>query len=81
SATATAHWAGKGAIPAVSAEKNCSASGIDLTASNQGDEDFTFELMGVKHTIGAGRTQTVTVPLKEDQAYDFTITGPNGFEK
>ncbi|MEV6459462.1 Cys-Gln thioester bond-forming surface protein [Streptomyces albidoflavus] len=81
SATATAHWAGKGAIPAVSAEKNCSASGIDLTASNQGDEDFTFELMGVKHTIGAGRTQTFTVPLKEDQAYDFTITGPNGFEK
>ncbi|MFJ4488001.1 Cys-Gln thioester bond-forming surface protein [Streptomyces diastaticus] len=81
SATATAHWAGTGPIPAVSAEKNCSASGIDLTASNQGDEDFTFELMGVEHTIAAGRTQTVTVPLKEDQAYDFTITGPNGFEK
>lgn len=80
-ATATANWANKGAVPAVSAEKNCAKGGVDITATNKGDEAFTFELMGTKHTIEAGKSETVTVPLKEDQAYDFTIKGPNGFEK
>ncbi len=54
---------------------------MDITAANEGDEPFTFELMGTRHTIDAGTTETVTIPLQEDQAYDFTITGPNGFEK
>lgn len=80
-ANGSATWAKKGAIPAVSAEKNCAKGGLDITASNEGDEDFTFELKGVKHTIAAGKSETVTVPLAEDQAYDFTIKGPNGFEK
>ncbi|WSJ87906.1 Cys-Gln thioester bond-forming surface protein [Streptomyces sp. NBC_01304] len=81
SATATANWAKKGAIPALSAQKNCAKGGVDITAGNEGDEAFTFELMGLKHTIEAGKSKTVTIPLQEDQAYDFTITGPNGFEK
>ncbi|MGW0467702.1 Cys-Gln thioester bond-forming surface protein [Streptomyces sp. NPDC003027] len=80
-AKASATWAKKGAIPAVSAVKNCAKGGLEVTASNEGDEDFTFELKGVKYTIAAGSSKTVTVPLAEDQAYDFTITGPNGFEK
>ncbi len=81
SATATADWAEKGAIPALSAEKSCAKDGVDITASNKGDAPFTFRLMGFKHTIGAGASQTVTIPLQEDQPYDFTIKGPNGFEK
>lgn len=81
SATATADWAVKGAIPALTAEKNCADGGVDITAVNKGDEDFTFELLGVEHTIAAGAARTVTVPLQEDQAYDFTISGPNGFAK
>ncbi|ATL27838.1 Cys-Gln thioester bond-forming surface protein [Streptomyces formicae] len=81
SATATANWAEKGAIPALSAEKNCAKGGVDITAGNKGDEPFTFQLMGFKHTIEAGASQTVTIPLQEDQPYDFTIKGPNGFEK
>ncbi|MET8676339.1 Cys-Gln thioester bond-forming surface protein [Streptomyces sp. NPDC004647] len=80
-ATATANWAKKGASPALTAEKNCAKGGVDITASNEGDEPFTFELQGTKHTIEAGKSETVTVPVTEDQAYDFTITGPNGFEK
>ncbi|MES4890249.1 Cys-Gln thioester bond-forming surface protein [Streptomyces sp. NPDC096012] len=79
SATATATWAAKGAIPAVSARRNCARGGVDVVASNKGDEPFTFELMGTEQTIAAGASRTVTVPLQEDQAYDFTITGPNGF--
>ncbi|MEU7422892.1 Cys-Gln thioester bond-forming surface protein [Streptomyces sp. NPDC040750] len=79
SATATAGWAAEGAIPAVSARKDCAEGGVDITAVDKGDEPFTFELMGASHTIPAGATRTVIVPLQEDQAYDFTITGPNGF--
>ncbi|MEV7196631.1 Cys-Gln thioester bond-forming surface protein [Streptomyces sp. NPDC093510] len=81
SATATAGWAAEGALPALSAEKNCAESGVDITAVNKGDKPFTFRLMGFKHTIKAGASQTVTIPLQEDQPYDFTIKGPNGFEK
>jgi hypothetical protein len=81
SASATANWAKQGAIPALSAVKNCAKNGVDITAANQGDEAFTFELMGVEYTIEAAASRTVTIPLQEDQAYDFTIKGPNGFEK
>ena len=80
-ATATANWAKKGAIPALSAEKDCVKGSLAITASNEGDEAFSFELAGVKHTIEAGKSETVAIPVKEDQSYNFTITGPNGFEK
>lgn len=80
-ATATATWAEQGAIPALSAAKNCAEGGLDITAANKGDEPFTFELLDVEHSIAAGESRTVTVPLQEDQAYDFTIQGPDGYEK
>lgn len=79
SATATAGWAEKGSIPAVSARKNCAKGGVDITTANKGDEPFTFRLMGAEHTVPAHASRTVSVPLQEDQAYDFTITGPHGF--
>ncbi|MDJ0340068.1 Cys-Gln thioester bond-forming surface protein [Streptomyces sp. H10-C2] len=81
SATATANWAKKGPIPALSAKVDCAKNGVDVTASNKGDEAFTFELAGKKYTIEAGKSQTVTVPVKEDQRYEITITGPKGFSK
>ncbi|WP_210576619.1 Cys-Gln thioester bond-forming surface protein [Streptomyces sp. GESEQ-4] len=81
SATASATWAEQGPIPALSAVKNCAAGGVDLTADNKGDQDFTFKLMGIEHTIAAGESRTVTIPLQEDQAYDFTIEAPGGFQK
>ncbi|WP_062008607.1 LAETG motif-containing sortase-dependent surface protein [Streptomyces hygroscopicus] len=81
SATATANWAKQGAVPAVSAEKNCAKGGVDITATNKGDEAFGFELLGQKYTVEAGQSKTVTAPVKEDESYKFTITGPNGFEK
>ncbi|WP_328871450.1 Cys-Gln thioester bond-forming surface protein [Streptomyces sp. NBC_00287] len=79
SATARATWAKKGAIPALSAAKNCAKGGVDIMAANEGDENFSFELLGAEYTIGAGESRTVTIPLQEDQAYDFTIEGPGGF--
>ncbi|GAA3303942.1 Cys-Gln thioester bond-forming surface protein [Streptomyces cinereospinus] len=80
-ATASATWAETGAIPALSAAENCAEGGVDITAVNEGDAAFTFELMGAEHTVAAGETRTVTIPLQEDQAYDFTITGPGGYEE
>lgn len=81
SASATATWAGKGAIPAVTAKKNCAKGGVDVTTSNKGDEAFTYDLAGVEHTVEPGKSETVTVPVAEDQAYDVTVTGPLGFTR
>ncbi|MEU5598237.1 Cys-Gln thioester bond-forming surface protein [Streptomyces sp. NPDC020298] len=81
SATASADWAAKGAIPALSATENCAKGALEITGANTGDKPFTFSLMETEYTIPAGATRTVTVPLQEDQAYDFTITGPNGFQQ
>jgi TQXA domain-containing protein/LPXTG-motif cell wall-anchored protein len=78
SAVATADWAKAGPIPALSAAKDCGKHRLDITAANEGDEPFTFTLLGLRHTITAGTTRTVTVPLAEDQAYDFTIKGESG---
>ncbi|MFD7939093.1 TQXA domain-containing protein [Streptomyces sp. NPDC059755] len=80
SATASATWAKQGAVPALSAAKNCAKTGVDITVVNQGDQVFTFELMETEYTIPAGASRTVTIPLQEDQAYAFTINGPQGVE-
>lgn len=80
-ATATARWADEGPVLAVTAEKNCAAGGVDVTVTNKGDEAFELPLVGEKYQIGAGESKTVTVPVEEDQAYDITIKGPDGFEK
>lgn len=81
SARASATWAETGAAPALTARKNCAAGGVDVTVANRGDQPFTFELAGTEHTVAAGATRTVTVPVAEDQAYDVTITGPAGFAR
>ncbi|MEV5436115.1 Cys-Gln thioester bond-forming surface protein [Streptomyces sp. NPDC052682] len=81
SAAAHATWGERGAIPALSAAKNCAKGGVDVTAVNQGDTPYTFELAGTEHTVAAGETRTVTLPLPEDQAYDLTVRGPGGLEQ
>ncbi|MEU2852498.1 Cys-Gln thioester bond-forming surface protein [Streptomyces syringium] len=81
SATATANWAEKGAIPALSARKSCAKGGVEITAVNKGDQPFTFELEGRKHTVKPGGSGTTLVKVAEDQAYKFTIKGTNGFSR
>ncbi|MGA5124229.1 Cys-Gln thioester bond-forming surface protein [Streptomyces pseudogriseolus] len=81
SATAVAGWAATGAIPAVSARENCAAGAVDVTVANEGDAAFAFELAGAEYTVEAGSSHTVTVPLNEDQPYDFTVEGPDGFQQ
>ncbi|MFD7918297.1 LAETG motif-containing sortase-dependent surface protein [Streptomyces sp. NPDC059740] len=81
SATATATWAKQGPIPALSAAKDCAKGGVDVTAANKGDEAFSFELAGKKYEVAPGKSQTITVPVTEDQAYKITVTGDKGFSK
>ncbi|WP_443055580.1 Cys-Gln thioester bond-forming surface protein [Streptomyces sp. NBC_00690] len=81
SATAVATWAQTGAIPAVSARKNCAEGGIDVTVSNRGDAPLTVDVAGTAHTVPVGASKTVTVPVAEDQPYQFAVTGPGGFSK
>ncbi len=81
SAQATATWAMQGPIPALSAMVDCAKSGVDVTATNSGDQDFTFQLAGQSYTVTAGKSQTITVPVKEDQPYSITVTGLNNFSK
>ncbi|WP_438487923.1 LAETG motif-containing sortase-dependent surface protein [Streptomyces sp. S186] len=81
SAAATASWKKQGAIPAITAEKNCAKGGVDVTASNKGDEAFRFQLSGKDYEVAPGASKTVTVPVGEDQPYQITITGAGGFKK
>ncbi|QNP75956.1 Cys-Gln thioester bond-forming surface protein [Streptomyces roseirectus] len=78
SATAVASWGAVGAVPALSAARDCLKGGLDITATNKGDQPYTFTLLAAEYTIGAGETRTVTVPLQEDQPYDFALTTPQG---
>ncbi|MFI1201970.1 Cys-Gln thioester bond-forming surface protein [Streptomyces sp. BHT-5-2] len=81
SAAATASWKKQGAIPAITAEKDCAKGGVDVTASNKGDEAFRFQLSGKDYEVAPGASKTVTVPVGEDQSYQITITGAGGFKK
>ncbi|MFI1714208.1 LAETG motif-containing sortase-dependent surface protein [Streptomyces litmocidini] len=80
-AKASATWAKKGAVPSVTVAKDCAKGGLEIIASNKGDEAWTFDLKGTSYTVGAGETKNIALPLAEDEAYKFTITGPNGFEE
>lgn len=81
SAVASVTWAERGAIPAMSARKNCAEAGVDIVTTNQDDEPFTFELAEREYTVEPGETRTVTVPVAEDRTYDFTVRGADGFEE
>jgi TQXA domain-containing protein len=80
SATAGATWAAQGPIPALSAAKNCAEGTLDITATNKGDQPFTFDLLEEDHTLAPGETRTIAVPVQEDQSYDLTVHSPDGFE-
>ncbi|AKH82506.1 peptidase [Streptomyces sp. CNQ-509] len=80
-AQATANWASEGPIPALSADKNCAKGGVDVTAENKGDQPFSFELAGESHTVAPGESKTVLVEVAEDQAYEITINGDDGFSE
>ncbi|MEU3459924.1 thioester domain-containing protein [Streptomyces sp. NPDC006733] len=81
SAPANASWVSKGAVLAVSAKVNCAKGGVDVTVTNEGDKPFTFPLGDKSYTLEAGKSQTVTVPAKEDASYTIVVPLPDGTTK
>jgi len=77
----TVNWAPTGPIPAVTAKVDCVQGAVVVTATNNGDQDYTFTLAGKSVTVKPGATQSVPVKVGEDQPYDITVTGPNGFKQ
>jgi TQXA domain-containing protein/LPXTG-motif cell wall-anchored protein len=80
SASASVNWATEGPVPAVTAQENCAEGGVDITASNAGDEPFVFQLGGEEYEIAPGAEETVTFPVENGQAYEITIEGLEGGE-
>jgi len=81
SATATASWAESGAVTAAGARKDCAKGGVDVSVANQGDEPFRFALRHRKYVVAPGRTERITVPVQEDQAYRISIAGARAPKK
>ncbi|MCX5397061.1 Cys-Gln thioester bond-forming surface protein [Streptomyces sp. NBC_00102] len=77
SAQATANWAAKGPVPAVTAKKDCTKGAVEFTVTNNGDQPFkfTFSGGGDVYTVEAGGSKTVPVGVGEDKAYDITVVG------
>ncbi|QKW21952.1 Cys-Gln thioester bond-forming surface protein [Kitasatospora sp. NA04385] len=80
SAKAAISW-GLGAVPTADAVVDCAKGALVVTLGNKGDKDAAFKVAGKDYTVKPGGTQTVTLPVKEDEKYDFTVTGPEGFSK
>ncbi|MQS09732.1 thioester domain-containing protein [Streptomyces alkaliphilus] len=75
SKTATANWASEAPAPTFSHEVDCVAGGVNLTVGNNGDEPFEFDFQGETHTIPAGGTKDIFVPVENKQEYHIVITG------
>ncbi|NGO71634.1 thioester domain-containing protein [Streptomyces boncukensis] len=80
-ADATVNWAAKGAVPAARAVENCARGGVDITVDNGGDAPFRLRAGDRRREIPGGGTGTVTVPVREDQAYRIPVSGPRGYER
>jgi len=74
-------WAPTGAIPAATAKVDCAQGAVVVTATNTGDQDWTFPLNGKTVTVKPGATETVPVKVGEDQKYKLTVTGPGNFSQ
>ncbi|WP_067225819.1 thioester domain-containing protein [Streptomyces sp. NBRC 109706] len=73
-ASASANWASAGQPSvAVNAVEKCAEGGVEITATNEGDVPFTFELDGQEHEIGPGESHSQVVPVENGQAYEITI--------
>ncbi|MFI9718198.1 Cys-Gln thioester bond-forming surface protein [Streptomyces sp. NPDC052396] len=80
-AGATVNWAKQGAVPAVSARRDCAKGGLEITVDNRGDRPYAYRIDGRKHTVAPGRSETTLVKAGEDRAYRIGVTGPGGLAR
>ncbi|MGK5534041.1 thioester domain-containing protein [Streptomyces sp. URMC 129] len=76
-AGAAVSWAAPGQpSPSVTAEEVCAEGGVEVTAANNGDRPFTFELAGETVEVPAHGSESVLVPVADGQAYAIVIDNP-----
>ncbi|MCU7822488.1 Cys-Gln thioester bond-forming surface protein [Kitasatospora sp. DSM 101779] len=77
--TAKATWTqAKGPLLEATSKVDCTKNGVQVTVTNSGDEQATVTVTpGKSVTVGAGKTETVFVPVAEDATYDIKVSGPN----
>jgi TQXA domain-containing protein/LPXTG-motif cell wall-anchored protein len=76
-AAASASWVAPGQPSvAVTAEQICAEGGVRVTATNNGDVPFTFELNGESKEIAPGASDSILVPVENGQEYDITVANP-----
>ncbi|RKN04843.1 thioester domain-containing protein [Streptomyces radicis] len=81
-AGASVNWAGEGnPSVAVTAEQSCADGGVSVTVDNTGDVPFEFELVGETVEVAPGSSESVLVPVDEDQAYEIEIAHPQEGEE
>ncbi|MGP4111615.1 Cys-Gln thioester bond-forming surface protein [Streptomyces sp. 4N509B] len=80
-AGASVTWAAEGPAPAVTAQENCAEGGVDITATNEGDQPFVFVLDNQEYEVAPGDSETVTFPVENGQGYEITITGLDGSQE
>ncbi len=66
--------------PAIaSVQVECSEGGVVVVLTNDGESDTTVTVDGIEVVVPAGTTEEspvrVTVPVEENEAYDFTVVG------
>lgn len=78
SAVADVAWDEHGAVPSVTAERDCRAGAVRLTVRNTGDRPHTVHVADERHAVAPRSSETVTVPVGEDQAFRIPVAGPGG---
>jgi TQXA domain-containing protein/LPXTG-motif cell wall-anchored protein len=76
-ATATGRWA-VGPSPSITADEVCAEGGVEITATNNGDETYTFTLAGEEHEVAPGDSASVVFPVEDQQPYEIVIENPIG---
>ncbi|WP_059013336.1 thioester domain-containing protein [Streptomyces specialis] len=76
-AAATVSWAAPGQpSPSITTEEVCAEGGVEVTATNNGDRPFAFDLAGRTVEVPAHGSESVLVPVADGQAYEIVIDNP-----
>ncbi|WP_103502857.1 MULTISPECIES: thioester domain-containing protein [Streptomyces] len=81
SVDASAQWASEGTdepLPTVTAKEDCVAGGVAVTVTNNGTQDYTFELDGQEQVVAPGESGTITVPVENKQGYEIVVLDEDG---
>ncbi|NJP64894.1 thioester domain-containing protein [Streptomyces spiramenti] len=80
-AGATANWVEaetEEPLPSVTASEDCVAGGVAVTVTNNGTQDYSFDLDGQELVVAPGESGTITVPVENKQGYEIVVFDEDG---